>query len=278
MNEHSIERLALAQRVVAELAEKPWLAAAMVAGSVAHNSADTFSDVDILLFASRHLTADEMAEERAIAERMGGGFYGGSPEEGFALWRVEEGTRCDLSFGLVEHTEQMIEEITTQPAVNTTAQLIVGGFQSGIPLYGVEWTERWQERARHYPEPLARLMVEEHLRQQPCHIWRGMGAARGDVLFLHESFLRLVDRLVAVLCGLNRVWHPGKLKGLGYTLGQFTIAPLEFEQRIGKLFTADLQSAVETAVSLVEEVFALVEQEMPEVDVGGARSRFAMQL
>lgn len=275
MNTHSAERLELARGVVAELAEHDWLSAAMVAGSVAHDDTDIFSDVDVLLFANRRLSAEEFEEQKTIAERSGGGFFGGTPEEGFALWRMVGGIRCDLSFGLVDETEELIETMISEPTPNTVSQLIIGGIQSGIPLHNIEQISRWQERASAYPEALARLMVESNLRQQPCHIWQGMGAARGDVLFLHETFLRLADRLVGVLCGLNRVWHPGKLKGLGYTLSKLTIAPREFGARLNALFTtADLKSAVAEAISLVDEVFTLVEVEMPEIDVKGARTRF----
>jgi len=278
MNSYTAERLALARRIVARLAEREWLGAAMVAGSVAYDEADSFSDVDTLLFTTRPLTLEEMEAERREAERSGGGFYAGTPEEGFALWRVEEGIRCDLSYGQVEPTEQLIAEMIEQPSTNSTTQLIIGGFQGGIPLHNPEWIDAWQQRASNYPEALARMMVEENLRQQPCHIWRGMGAARGDRLFLNEAFLRLVDRLVGVLCGINRVWHPGKIKGLHRTVAQFSLAPPAFESRIDALFSSTLHDAVETAVHLVEEVWTLVEQQMPEVDVAGARARFGQRV
>jgi len=274
MNNHSLLRLQLAQARAEVLATDPNIIAMAVTGSVADDRADDTSDIDLLVFTQAPLSEAAFKQMCDAAIASGGGIHGGTATEGFAIYEYMQGVRCDLGFDTVGQAESVMRSVLEATEINLVNQLIVSGFLKAIPLHGQDWIDGWKARLSAYPPALAALMVKQHLKFYPRWIIQKMGVDRHEKMFLYENYLEAGKNIVAVLCGLNRVYHPGKWKGIAGTINQLTIAPPGLLSRLEGLFTAAPAAAAADLDALIEETFALVEAHMPAVDAAAIRKRY----
>lgn len=204
--------------------------------------------------------------------------YGGSPEEGFALYRFVNGVRCDIVFDLVSTMETRLSQVLDDYCTDERKQLMIRSVRESVLLYGQELIDSWRRRSDTYPDGLAHAMVRKHLNATPRWVLEKMGADRGERLFLYDCFMHNIRRLLAVLFGLNRTFHPAKLKGIKQIVDALPLAPADFWARTETLFEKPLTTAVADFADLVEEIYVLVEQNMEEIDTSRAREIFAMKL
>ena len=143
-------RLAIAARLTDELRSRHALDVAIVTGSVAHGDVDEYSDLDLLVYVhGDHVTDDEgMEAEIARAVENGGGFYWGTPHDGFGLFRVEEGVKVDIGFGTTAYVADTIDAVVHAFDPDPVKQLVIRGVRESIPLRGITHVERWRERTK----------------------------------------------------------------------------------------------------------------------------------
>jgi len=87
-----------------------------------------------------------------------------------------------------------------------------------------------------------------------------------------------VRNALGILCGLNREFHPGKIKGARFTFDRLGIAPPRIGERLESLSAATPASSVAEAAALAEELYDLVARERPDIDLTRARQRFGIVL
>lgn len=265
------DRLDFARRNAAPLAADPRVRAVIVTGSVARGTADEASDVDTLVFWDEPLSAAEFEAACEAARASGGGVFGGTPEQGFGVYHYIDGIRCDFGHALTARYEETLARVLEDPEPDLERQLIASGFLHGVPIHGEAWHATWRDRLAAYPPALGSAMVRKHLRFYPLWALDKMGVERGDHLFVRESLLEGAGNILAILCGLNGVYHPGKLKGMAWTVARLAVKPDRVLERLESLFEMTGGRAVETFGALVHETLDLVDAHMPEV--GTARTR-----
>ncbi|MGE3802508.1 MAG: hypothetical protein AB7H80_15940, partial [Candidatus Kapaibacterium sp.] len=239
---------------------------------------DQVSDIDLMLYLREGFTAEEIVRENKRAIDSGGNIYGGTPEEGFGVWRCVNGVKVDLAFNMIPNVEALIAEVLEKHTLENDFHLIVDGIQRSAILGGDKLIKGWKDRMNDFPEPLARKMVETHLRFSPLWIARDMCAGRNEHIWFPELLLEYVRKMLWVLCGLNRRYYPGKLKGFDYVAGTLSIAPENFSSRVESLFSDSPETALTTLSSLVTETHDLIDREMPDVDTTKAREWFAAKV
>lgn len=273
------QRLDQAQQLAAQLAQNPHVKASMVTGSVAKGIADDSSDIDLITYYDQLPSKAEYEAMLASARASGGDLYGYDPEHGFAYYRYIDGLRHDFAHAKLEEAAQMVNEFLAAPSLDNTNLLItISGIATGRPLIGSDILQQWQTALEAYPPKLTQLLVEKHLRFPPRWVLQRMGADRDEVIFLTEELLKVADNVFNVLCGLNQIYPPGKIKGLDFFVQQMHIAPSDLDKRLPRLFTVDLHTAVAEASTLVEETIDLVETYLPDFDTQPVRTRWTMQL
>ncbi len=265
MNKISKLRLALAKKNL-KLFKDPKLLAALVTGSVAKGYADDFSDIDTLLIYKKNLSKKEFDRIVKDAENSGGGLYHGTPEDGFAVYYYIEGVKCDFGIGHFSLTENLISEMIKKPELDLVKHLQMAGILESIVLYGGPWVQKWKKKARRFPKELGVMMVKQNLKFHPRWVMEKMAVKRGDILFYHESLLESLGAIVGILCGLNKIYHPGKLKGIDCTIEHMEIKPARFLKRYRSLFNLNGLKAVNELYKLINETIALVDKHMPEVN------------
>jgi nucleotidyltransferase-like protein len=278
MNEATRTRIELARRNATRYAEHPNVRAIMVVGSVAHGLADDNSDIDCTIFYDRSPSEQEFDAICAAAKRSGGDLYYGTPDDGFAVYQYVEGIRCDFGFETIESAERTFADLLERPDTDPIKQLVAGGFLDGLPLYGEAWIAGWQARLANYPPALGPAMVRKHLRFYPRWVLEKMGFERGEWLFLYEALIEAEQNILGILCGLNQRYHPGKVKGIAWTIGKLAVKPPELLPRLEQVLRGEPDLAIGRLSELIDETLTLVETHMPEIDTARTREVLAMQL
>ena len=278
MNQLSKKYLNLAQKSALSLISNPNVTAFLVTGSAAKGYADDFSDVDNLVILNVSLTRDEFNEIVNDSKSSGGDLYHGTPEEGFAVYKYIDGIKFDYGFGLKKEQEELIENMLENPEPDDTKQLIISGFCESYTIYGHDWITTWKQKAMNYPERLALLVAKKHLHFHPKWALEKMGIERNDNLFLYEDFIKAAESIFAVLCAVNRMYYPGKLKGAWYYIDQMKIKPDKLNEKLDLLFSVGRDHAVEILSLLIKEVFDLVDKHIPDYSTAKAREIFDMEL
>jgi hypothetical protein len=122
------------------------------------------------------------------------------------------------------------------------------------------------------------MMVKHHLKFHPKWVLEKMAVDRADVLFFYESLVEITGNMIGILCGLNKKYHPGKLKGVEWSIEQMHIKPNDFYKRYINAFSIDKNKAVNEIYKLVEETLSLVDINLPEVSTERNRNLLEMKL
>jgi hypothetical protein len=273
LNEASRQRLAFARGLAPIYAVNPKVQAILVGGSVARGCADRYSDVEIGLFWEEPASDGEL---EAAFHQARGRRWELDPYVEAEDVRYEEyeaaGLKVDLRHMTVERMEAVLNAVLDDLDTDDERQQLVWVARHGIPLHGTERLARWKERAARYPEALAHAMVARHL-SFPAWWSVAMYAQRGELPLLYQALGEVVHRIVGVLAGLNRLYHPG-LKWLDRTIEEMALTPPDLAARIRRAYQSEPTAAAERMRQLVEETFTLVEQQMPPMAVGAARESF----
>lgn len=276
MNEASVRRLALAQRLAPYYRANPKVAAVTVEGSVAQGYADRFSDLDLAVFWSESPTEKE---RREIIKRAGGNhvqLFPSNEEE--ACWSDTYdvgGVAIDVRHVRVEVTERILAEVLEHCDPALSKQQHISALLSSLPLSDPSVLTHWQQQAKVYPRELAVVTVRAHLLFRPAWEQEKL-AERSDLLALYESFSTIEKQILLVLMGLNRIYYPG-WQWVDRLMEQMRIAPLNLAPRCKQAFSIvsiDPLAGVYQLHEVIEETFSLVETHLSALDATQARARF----
>ncbi|MBA3947580.1 MAG: nucleotidyltransferase domain-containing protein [Herpetosiphonaceae bacterium] len=278
MNDASMWRLTLAQKVLAPYVANPKVRVVEIAGSVGYGFADRYSDLDVLVF----WDAPPSDEERMVAiknvQAVVVSFhpYDDQTQQGTEVYFVAgdpaTGIMFDVSHQLVAGVEQLLAEVLDQGDSIFKKQRAVGGIQHAAVLHGAELAAQWQARATVYPNALARATVQQFLTFGP-HWTLEMLAERGEVLFLRDICWEAIYKILPVLMGLNGIYYHS-FKYLHRHLANIPIAPPDLWPRLLQVLRADVHTSSDLLRALIAETFLLVETHLPELDTTEARQRW----
>ena len=260
-NPHAEWRIDLARRLAERIALFPGIRAIVVAGSVAHDYADPWSDVEIPLFWD---ALPDDGTRHAIAKTLSATFLyefdGPSAEDQLII----NGVQVDSWHITVAHEEQTIQAVLDGRQTDLGSLNAMDTVRSCIPLHGHELIEKWRRQAQAYPEALAQQIIREHIssfkiadlfilaaRDNPSAFY-------GQLTFLHQE-------LFLVLLALNRSYFP-TYKWLFRTVATMQFKPKDIDWRLRRAFTLPYPEALDDARQMLEETLGLVEQQFPDVD------------
>lgn len=266
--------IALAKEFAKKFIADKNVKAILLTGSAVKNKADEFSDIDMTIFYQKSLNKNYFEKIKNDAIDSGGGFYHGDAANGFAVFNIFKGVKIDTGHSTLKQHEKMMYDYLKEPDMNLDNQLIASGFQIGIPLYGSKYINKWKKDFNNYPDILAETMVKENLRFHSKWIMSNMGIKRGEYLWTAEMMLRSFDNMVKVLCGLNKLYYPGKFKGMDFTLKQMKIKPKAIDKLYRDIFHTDIKNSINDLNNCVEETIDLVEENMLVVNTERARWLF----
>lgn len=269
----------LTDRLCCRYAADPNLEAAMVTGSVSLGCVDAASDVDMMFYYRERPSPTTLEKLKAEALASGGGIYSYDPAEGLACYFFVDGVRVDSAFQQTADFAQLISDFVQEPDLTDKNKLIItSGVQQCIPLYGTETIQAWQQQLAQLPASFYEALVQKHLRFPPAAVLLNMGVDREDYGFVYELLLEAVGNMLTVLCALNGLIPPGKIKGIGTRLDKLTFKPDNLAERVKQLWMLPPQEAVPHFYQMILELFALVDYHMPLIGTHAARERLFLQL
>ena len=225
------------------------------------------------------LLQSEFDKVIADAKASGGNFFHGSPEEGFAVYYYIDGVRCDFGFGHYSETEKLINEMLEKPEVDLMKHLQISGLIDGYILKDSNWLNRLTAKAEaEFPKELQIMMVNHFKRFHPERAIEKMTIGRGDILYYYDSLVEMTGNIIGVSCGLNKFYHPGKLKGVEHTVKRMNIKPHDFIRRYNEILLAEKSAALKQLFNLVRETFDLIDEHLPEVSTARSREILDMSI
>jgi len=278
MNEISKRRLTQAKDNL-RLIDFLDIRAAAVTGSIAKGYGDDNSDIDTIVILNKNMAQDEFDKIIEDAKTSGGDFYHGSPEEGFAVYYYIDGVRCDFGFGHYSETETLINEMLEKPEVDPVKHLMISGLIDGYILKDSNWLAPLIKKAEDgYSKELQILLVSHFKKFHPEWAIEKMTIGRGDILYYYESLVEMIGNIIGILCGLNKFYHPGKLKGVEHTIKKMQIKPKDFIKRYNFILSAEKYEAIKELFLVVKETFDLIDKHLPDVSTKRSREILEMVL
>ena len=265
-------RRQIATEVAAIYAHDPRVVAVALGGSVARGSTDRYSDADIYCYC--HDLPSEQ-DFLAWAQQVGGErckCYGDVD----AIWGhyYFDDFMIDVKLMLVSALETVLDDVIDRFDTEEGKHFVVGGILDCAPVCGAALIEKWRTKAAAYPMELARAKVRKHLWFGPHWYLLPMLRDRGEVLYVYEFFHRWTRHIVGILAALNRRYDRGELKGVALFLDNLPIKPEDVSLRLQSCYEMKAETALDEFHRLIEEVFDLVEEHMPEIDAHEARRIF----
>jgi predicted nucleotidyltransferase len=260
---------ALARRITDAYLRHMTVSAAIVAGSAARGDADRYSDLDLLLYAEEVPPAEAVA---AAQRELGAGpavvLLPHGPH-GIIDQFLLEGVQCQVGVIPVADVEDELDGLLVDhEGLETPAGKIATGLLEGIPLHGAVLIGRWKGRVADYPQGLREAMVRHWWRFFPLWYHEPSLAARDSGLWRQEELVNAAYALVGTLAGVNRLYFARfEFKRQRAFIEQMTVAPPRFADRLESLFTLPAAEAIAELGALVLETQAIVQRELPGVDV-----------
>ncbi|MGH7176988.1 MAG: hypothetical protein ACREJC_06395 [Tepidisphaeraceae bacterium] len=202
---HTQRLLKLGKSVLGAYAVLPGVACAALTGSVAEGCADEYSDLDMTVY-YRALPAEEVI--RRIRSEIGGGTFtwqaGTHADREFGEGFRVQGVDCQIGHIIIERWEADIERVLRAEEVATPLHKAMSGTLVSIPICGHELVEEWKKRIAGYSDPLARAMVEQHLKF--FLVWGLIErlSRRDAALWMRQEIVQSSYNILAILSGLNR--------------------------------------------------------------------------
>ena len=280
MNEANEIRLALARQNAASYMVIPQVKAIGIAGSVARGEADAYSDIDMSIYCKELPTEEEL--KLAYKQNQGTDYrvYADEHEDGALVEQYfVQRIKCDFGHVTIERFEDDIKKLLEEYDPNNIMLKVLEGIVDMVPLYGDQLIEQWKVKVANYPDRLAQAMVRKNLQFRPLWVLKNYGVKRGDVLFLTDELQQAVKKIIGVILGLNRFYHPvnsAPFKGIDNLINKMTIVPPNLLFRLKQVLREEPQTGVNQLGELIEEIFALVEKHMSQVDTTEARDKYQL--
>jgi predicted nucleotidyltransferase len=259
----------LARRIVDAALELGPLRAALVAGSAARDDADSYSDLDLLLFVDELPPAERLPELQAALDGTSPVRFGERTETWDALQFDVDGISAQVVYETVEASEAQLERLlASHEDAFGPAQKIAGGFLEALPLHGHDLVERWRAQVAAYPEPLRLAMIERHWSFFPLWYYGDALDGRDAELWRFDMLVEAAFNLLAVLSALNRLYFARfQLKRMRKLVDAMSLAPPRLADRLEQLFQLPAREAADELGRLVVETRELVHAELPDLEL-----------
>jgi predicted nucleotidyltransferase len=266
--------LDLARRVAAIFTASGKAQASVALGSVARRQSDTYSDLDLAVYYDAMPTEEEIAAGRAALGGTDRLRLPGATADAIVDIFLVGGVECQVMHCTVARIEADLDAVLREYQTDHERHAVVGGILDALPLFGGDVVAGWQARAAAYPDALARAVVRDHLKFWPHAVLARRIVPRDAPLYLHKALVDDAKMLLSALSGLNRLYPQLEFKRLAAYIARMRIAPPDLAARLTEALGAEPFAAVALLRGLIEETFALIERQMPDVDTSEARQRF----
>lgn len=275
----------LGRRIGGAYAQNPRVAAVLIAGSTSRGDADALSDVELMVGWATPPSEDE---RREIIEPLAADHRLYPFDEDWECWEdglfvgrstsgaASSGVLVEVVGQLTSTIERRLADVVERFEPDPDKQSTIHALLHGVPVHGADLIGSWIARAEPYPRGLALAMVNRYAQIDNFADWERFLARGQNLLLIHERFTQVERQLLLMLQALNGRYHY-KFKWLDRVIAELPMAPPRLAERLRLVLTAEVPAAAAVLRDLVEEVYDLVEGQLPEVDVNRLRAIFRWQ-
>ncbi len=267
-NIHSQWRIDFARHLTEHLVAFHGIKAIVIAGSVARDYADEYSDIEIPIFWE---TLPDDATRQEIVDALHAEFlypYNGPAREDQLLIN---GLQVDLWHVHVAHQEAILNEVLHKHRFDLGTLNALDTIRYCIPLYGDAIVLDWKHRVQEYPDPLAEKIIREYLPSFSIGELFILAQRNNPTAFYAQlSFLQ--QEMFVVLLALNRRYFP-TFKWLYQTLDAMQIKPDNIGPRFRQAYETPYIETIADTKLLMEETIHFVQEQFPQIDMGTVYSR-----
>lgn len=271
MNQHSAWRVELAREIAAVYTTRPGIEMIAIGGSVGHDIADAYSDMDMGVY-WRVIDVEWLKSVPLRGENIERFTFHTHAENVLYVEQYFIGcAKVDIAHMTMDWWEQIASDVLDRYDTDGLKQDVLDGFLNAIPLYGEPQYEQWRARVAAYPDGLVRKMVEQHAMFYPKWVLREQGLERGELFNFYDTLCGMIRNLFGTLAGLNRIYVVSeKLKHLEMLSDRMKIAPPNLRERVHTALT-DREQAPEIMESLISDTLGLIETHLPDFDTSRKR-------
>jgi hypothetical protein len=226
-------------------------------GSYAKHRADSHSDLDLYVFASAVLPA----QQRSLLIRDALGCVEASSwgaDDAFVQGNTDfsyQGARIECWFRSIEHVDAALELCLQGHVQREYVAWTVMGFFNHVLLSDLHsmltledpdhLIARWKAAVGIYPDPLRQTRLRRFLREAqfwPENPHYRSAVARADLIYTSGIVQQVLHALIQVVFALNRKYFPGE-KNLAATMATLPVQPQEFAPRLDAILSAQAETA-----------------------------------
>jgi hypothetical protein len=237
-----------------------------VAGSVARNYADEYSDLELAIFWD---SLPDDTQRHAIVNTLHASFLhtfdGPSAEDQLLI----NGIQVDLWHISLADEDAIIKAVLEGRNLDLGSLNAMDTVRACIPLYGHEIIEKWKKQAQAFPEGLAKQIIQDHIssfRMAELFIL----AARDNPTAFYGQLSYLHQEIFLVLLALNQSYFP-TFKWLFRVLDTLQVKPENIDWRLRQVFKLPYLEAIADTKRILEETLELVGLQFPHVDTTQVR-------
>ncbi len=269
-NPHTKWRIDFAQHIAQRLVAFEGIKAIVIAGSVARDYADEYSDLEIPIFWE---TLPEDATRHAIVAALQAEFLYAYDGPACEDQLMIDGLQVDLWHVAIAHQEATLEAVLHEHRYDLGSLNALDTIRFCIPLYGHEIVQGWKQRAQEYPDELAEQVIQEHLASfRIGELF--IQAQRDNPTGFYAQLSFLQKEIFLVLLALNRKYFP-TFKWLYPALESMQVKPEAIAQRFRQAYKISCPEATADMKLALEETLHLVERQFPQMDTAQIHRRLA---
>jgi hypothetical protein len=260
-NPHTKWRIDFAQHLARRLVTFEGIKVIVIAGSVARDYADGYSDIEIPIF--WEALPDDVTRQALVAALNAEFLYvydGPAREDQLLI----NGVQVDLWHVTIMHQEEILRAVLHEHRFDLSTLNALDTIRSCIPLYGHEIVKEWKRHAHEYPDKLAEKIIQEHLASF------GIGelfilVQRNNPTAFYAQLSFLQQEIFLVLLALNRMYFP-TFKWLYRVLESMQVKPAAIDHRFRQAYEVPYTEAIADTKLLLEETVHLVEKRFSQID------------
>lgn len=262
-----------AERIAKLYAENPNVDAVLLGGSVSRGWQDAYSDIELLVFWKQAPKDEERKQPILESHGMIIDFHPLEEEEWSETY-ITQGIKLEISNFLTTSIHRFLNDTLRSFDTDPETQCITAAIDHGRALSGEDTIAEMKKQTATYPDGLISAMINANISFGSRWTNRAALLHRKDWLMLYRVMADVQTRIMSLLFALNReyVIHPG-FKWQRKSIDEMAIKPSNISARLESVFLGKPQDAVREMEEIIQEVFDLIEEELPQLDVSDARKQ-----
>lgn len=270
-NSHSLWRIEAAREISGHYVH-PNITSVAIGGSSSRGIADPYSDIELGVYwtrrPSRHLRDLAIQGLGArVRYRSDQNNHAGPSAIDVYYVGAHGDLKIDVLHWQVGAAQEVIDDVIRKYDADIEKQELIAAIQDSIAFADNGFLSAAQRDISQYPDQLQTHMIEANLQFGPFHGPDMLIARPSMFIEAHDMMLQYQRKILNILYGLNRLYHPGDHKWISYMASKMPLKPYELEPRLQRMLKGTPKQGWSDFAALMIETRSLLEHNAPHIDL-----------